>query len=541
MPYTIGLDFGSDSVRALIVDASSGEEMSTSVASYSRWKQGKYNIPHYNQFRQHPMDYIDAMKNVIHQSLEKAGSEVRSNVIGIGVDTTGSTPCPVNEAGVPLALTAGFEENPNAMFHLWKDHTAIKEAEEINQANEASEENYLKYVGGIYSSEWYWAKILHTSRTDEKVRDAAFTWVEHCDWIPFLITGGTDVTMLKRSVCATGHKALWHDEYNGVPAEFLSSLDPLLSGFRYDLLSKVYTSDIAAGTLSPEWADQLGLSTSVVVAVGAYDAHMGAVGGEIEPGYLSKVIGTSTCDIMVVPLQEKEHLVKGICGQVNGSVIPGMLGMEAGQSAFGDVYAWFKKLIAWPLELLGDNDLKQKIETEIIPKLEAMAAAIEPSESDMISLDWMNGRRTPDADQTLKGVVSGINLGTDAPRVFKSLVEATCFGARRIVDRFIDEGVKVEGVIALGGVAKKSTYVMQTLSDILERPIRVGTSEQTCALGAAMFAATAAGKYETVEAAMQQMGGGFDKTYEPNPGRVQVYQKLYLRYCELGKLIESNK
>lgn len=539
MSYTIGLDFGSDSVRALIVDTNTGEELGTAVSYYERWMKGEFCEPHANQFRQHPQDYINAMVTVIKESLATAGDEVASQVIGIGVDTTGSTPCPVDATGTPLSLLPEFKDNPNAMFHLWKDHTAIKEADEINKVDGSA--NYLKYVGGIYSSEWYWAKVLHTSRQDMAVKAAAHTWVEHCDWIPFLITGGNDVTQLKRSVCASGHKILWHQDYNGVPAEFIKKLDPVMSDFNYDLLKEAYPSDESVGTLSNEWAEKLGLSTNVVVAVGAYDAHMGAVGGEIQPGYLSKVIGTSTCDIMVSPLEEKEHLVKGICGQVNGSVIPGMLGLEAGQSAFGDVYAWFKRLITWPLELLGDDELKQKIDDEIIPKLAAEAAAIAPTSDDMISLDWMNGRRTPDADQTLKGVISGINLGTTAPRVFKSLVEATCFGARRIVDRFIDEGVKVEGVIALGGVAKKSTYVMQTLSDVLDRPIKVGTSEQTCALGAAMFAATAAGEFDTVENAMTKMGGGFAKTYEPNKDRVAIYEALYQKYCELGKSIEETK
>ena len=543
-PTTIGLDFGTDSVRAMVVDTNTGAELGTAVANYPRWAKGEYCIPHQNQFRQHPLDYIEAMTSAITEALAQAGDEARQAVVGIGVDTTGSTPCPVNEAGVPLALLPEYQENPNAMFHLWKDHTAIKEAAEINQANAEAKEDYLRYVGGIYSSEWYWAKILHTVRVDATIRDAAYTWVEHCDWIPFLITGAEGANNLRRSVCASGHKALWHADFDGVPSDFLASLDPLMADFRYDLLKEAYPSDTVAGTLSPEWADKLGLSEEVKVAVGAYDAHMGAVGGEIAPGYLSKVIGTSTCDIMVAPSAENEHLVKGICGQVSGSVIPGMLGLEAGQSAFGDVYAWFKRLISWPLSLLEGADadaLRAKLDGEIIPKLAEAASQIAPTPEDGVTLDWMNGRRTPDANQALKGVIAGINLGTDAPRVFKSLVEATCFGARSIVDRFIAEGVEVEGVIALGGVAKKSAYVMQTLSDVLNRPIKVGTSEQTCALGAAMFAATAAGTYPTVDAAMQAMGGGFDAHYTPNPERVPIYEALYQKYQALGQTIENQK
>jgi L-ribulokinase len=541
--YTIGLDFGTDSVRALIVNVNTGQEVATAVSNYKKWAKGLYCEPLINQYRQHPKDYIEAMEGVIIASLEQASESVRSGIVGIGVDTTGSTPCAVDDRGVPLALTKRFEENPNAMFHLWKDHTAIQEASEINSINKDSQVDYLKYVGGIYSSEWYWAKIIHTNRADKEVRDAAYTWVEHCDWIPFLLTGGRDAKEVKRSVCAAGHKALWHKEFDGMPPkEFLAELDPSLKTFRSELLNKTFSSDKSAGKLSEEWTKKLGIPKDVVVAVGAYDAHMGAVGGEIEPGYLSKVIGTSTCDIMVVPLETDEHLVKGICGQVNGSVIPGMLGLEAGQSAFGDVYAWFKQLLIWPIQYVEDATQQtalNEISDSIIPQLAKEASQIAPEKDAPVALDWMNGRRTPDANQSLKGVVSGINLGTDAPRVFKCLVEATCFGARRITERFQVEGAVIEGVIALGGVAKKSQYVMQTLSDVLQMPIKVGKSEQTCALGAAMFAAVAAGKYKKVEEAMKKMGAGFEKTYQPNKDRAEVYDQLYARYCELGEAVES--
>ncbi|MFY0654536.1 MAG: ribulokinase [Cyclobacteriaceae bacterium] len=541
--FSIGLDFGTDSVRSLIVNVETGEEVGTAVSHYARWKEGKYCIPHENQFRQHPKDYIESMTAVITESLDEAGEGVRENVIGIGVDTTGSTPCPVDENGTPLALLPGYENNPHAMFHLWKDHTSIAEAEKINELAAQSDVNYLQYVGGIYSSEWYWAKIARTNKVDAAVRNNAASWVEHCDWIPFLLAGGNKVGDVKRGVCSAGHKALWHKSYNGVPPkEFLSQIDESLADFNTDLLEEVYTSDLPVGKLSPEWADKLGLSTQVAIAVGAFDCHMGAVGGEIEPGYMSKVIGTSTCDIMVAPLEENEHLVNGICGQVNGSVIPGMLGLEAGQSAFGDAYAWFKRLITWPLGLLDDatkNEMMEKIDDEIIPALAAEAAKIEVTENDSISLDWMNGRRTPDANQNLKGVLSGINLGSDAPRLFKSLVEATCFGARRIAERFQNEGVEIKGLIALGGISQKSTYVMQTLADVHQMPLKVARSEQTCALGAAMFGATAAGAFDKVEDAMKKMGAGFIKTYEPNPEKAEVYNKLYAKYCQLGDEIEK--
>lgn len=549
--YVIGLDYGTDSVRAVIVDTSNGEEISSAVHYYQRWKEGLFCDPPVNQFRQHPLDYIEGLENTIKNALAAAPPDIAAGVKGIAVDTTGSTPVAVNEKGVPLALTPGFEENPNAMFILWKDHTGIKEAAEINDLCKKWDTDYTKFEGGIYSSEWFWAKILRTLRADEGIRTQAHSWVEHCDWIPFLLVGGTDVAEMKRSRCAAGHKALWHEDFNGLPPnQFFVALDPLLDGVRDRLYEKTYTSDVPTGQLSKEWADRLGLTTDVVVGVGAFDAHMGAVGGELEPFYLSKVMGTSTCDILVAPMEEVgDKLIKGICGQVDGSVIPGMMGLEAGQSAFGDVYAWFKKILAWPIEqVLADSQLinaevKAKLIEEsldaIIPKLTAEAEKLEPGADGIVALDWLNGRRTPDANQALKGAMMGLNLGSDAPRIFRALVEATCFGARQIVERFQEEGVPIKGVIGLGGVAKKSTFIMQVLADVLNRPIKIATSEQTCALGAAMFAATAAGIYSNVSEAIEKMGAGFDAEYLPDPSTAEAYNKIYTQYQSFGAAVEK--
>lgn len=549
--YVIGVDYGTDSVRSLIVNADTGEELAASVFYYPRWKDALYCDPINNQFRQHPKDYVEGLESSILGALSQLSPEIAKQVIGIAVDTTGSTPAAVDASGTPLALTDEFAENPNAMFILWKDHTGIKEAAEINELCDRWEIDYSKYEGGIYSSEWFWAKILRTYRVDPAVQKAAYSWVEHCDWIPFLLTGGTDVRTMKRSRCAAGHKALWHEDFNGLPPnEFFIALDPLLDGLVDRLFDKTYTSDEPAGKLSEAWAQRLGLSTKVVVSVGAFDAHMGAVGGQIEPYHLSKVMGTSTCDMVVAPMGEVGNkLVRGICGQVDGSVIPGMMGLEAGQSAFGDVYAWFKQILAWPIrEILAkseliDQDTKNKLIQEtldrIIPELSQAAEQIDPEESGIIALDWLNGRRTPDANQALKGAIFGLNLGSNAPRIFRALVEATCFGARTIVDRFTNEGIPIEGVIGLGGVSKKSPFVMQTMADVLGRPIRIATSEQTCALGAAMFAATAAGLYAKVEDAMMTMSSGFDATYHPNPENVEKYNRLYAEYQQLGQTVEK--
>ncbi|MBO9683103.1 MAG: ribulokinase [Flavisolibacter sp.] len=539
--YVIGVDYGSDSVRSVLVDAANGSEIASSVFYYPRWKEGKYCHPSTNQFRQHPLDYVEGLEATIKACLQKAGADIAKKVKGLSVDTTGSTPVAVDATGTPLALTKGFEENPNAMFVLWKDHTATKEAEEINELAEKHEPNFLQFVGGIYSSEWFWAKLLHVLREDENVRNAIHSWVEHCDWIPFLLTGGNDVREMKRGVCSAGHKALWAEAFGGLPSDdFFAQLDPLLKGFTQKLFTKTYTSDEAAGTISKEWAQRLGLPEDVLIGVGAFDAHMGAVGGQIEPYHLSKVMGTSTCDMLVAPADEiNDTLVRGICGQVPGSVLPSMIGLEAGQSAFGDVYAWFRNLLSYPLKYITDEKLKEEIRHKMIADLSDEAQKLPLNEKDELAVDWMNGRRTPDANQLLKGAIANLNLGSDAPRIFKALVEATCFGAKAIVDRFNEQGVTIKGLIGLGGVAKKSPYIMQVMADVMNMPIRIHKSEQTCAMGASMFAATAAGLYDKVEDAMQAMGQGFDAEYHPNPKNVSYYQKRYEQYQKLGAFIET--
>jgi L-ribulokinase len=550
--FVIGVDYGTDSVRSVIVDSSTGKEIASSVFLYTRWQAGLYCDATQNQFRQHPLDYIEGLEFTIKDCIKKAGgSSVAAAIKAISVDTTGSTPVAVNEQGIPLALTPGFESNPNAMFVLWKDHTGVKEATDINVHATKFSINYLQYVGGIYSSEWFWAKLLHVLREDEQVRNACYSWVEHCDWIPFLLSGGEQVKEMKRGRCSAGHKGLWAAEYGGLPPdEFFSSLDPVLKGFTERLYKDTYTSDQAAGRLSSEWATRLGLNTGVIIGVGAFDAHMGAVGGQIEPYHLSKVMGTSTCDILVAPGKDMQgKLVKGICGQVDGSVIPGMLGLEAGQSAFGDTYAWFKNLLSWPLnELLSQSSiidaataeaLKSELAAKVIPELSRQAALLPLEEDAELAVDWLNGRRTPDANQLLKSAVSGLNLGSDAPRLFRALAEGTCFGAKNIVERFNSEGVPVKGLIGIGGVAKKSPYIMQMMADVLQMPLRIHQFEHTCALGAAMFAATAAGIYPTVEEAMSAMGGGFDREFYPDKQLAGFYGKRYQKYKELGNFVES--
>jgi L-ribulokinase len=552
MKYVIGLDYGTDSARALVVNAENGEITASAVKNYPRWSAGRYCNPSANQYRQHPQDYIDVLEATVKEALSQSPAGTAEQVAGIAFDTTGSTPAFTDAAGTPLALLPGFEENPNAMFILWKDHTAVREAAEINRLCKTWDVDYTAFEGGIYSSEWFWAKALHVLREDEAVREKARSIVECCEWLPALITGVKTSRDTVRSRCANGHKAMWHESWGGLPDEqFLTALDPLLGGFRGRLFEKTETADKPVGHLSPEWAARLGLSTEVAVAGGAFDCHMGAVGAGITPNTLVRIIGTSTCDVMVASYEEMgDKLIRGICGQVDGSVIPGMIGLEAGQSAFGDIYAWFRHVLEFPLRkmlaetALVDGATKTRLIDEacakIIPALAEEAEKIPVGESAVIATDWMNGRRTPDANQLLTGTIAGLTLGSTAPRIFRALVEATAFGSRAIVERFADEGIRIDNVIGIGGIALKSPFVMQTLSDVLDMPIKVCRTEQACALGAAMFAATAAGLYDRIEDAQQAMSSGFAVEYIPNRENAVQYRTIYGKYIRLGKFTEEN-
>ncbi|MBO7146421.1 MAG: ribulokinase [Lentisphaeria bacterium] len=505
--FLIGLDFGSDSVRAVLVNTK-GEQLATSVHNYTRWAAGKYSDAAVSRFRQHPLDYLEGTEKVIRDVV--CGIDP-AQIAGIGVDTTGSTPCAVDAEGCPLALKPEFAENPNAMFILWKDHTALEESQRINDvAKTWGGTDYTMYEGGSYSPEWYWSKLLYVLRHDEAVRNAIHGFVEHCDWITAELAG----TSVKPSRCAAGHKALWHESWGGMPPEeFFAAVDPLLIPIRRKMYSETFTADVPVGHLSAKWAEKLGLTTNVVIAGGAIDCHVGAVGAGIRANQIVKVIGTSTCDLAVAP--EVTKCVPGICGQVDGSIVPGLTGMEAGQSAFGDIYAWFKRFVS----------IGGKVE---LSDLEKEAAALP--DGDVMALDWMNGRRTPDANPFLKGAIFGINLGTTPAMVYRALVESTAFGSRAIAERFLREGIKIEGITAIGGIAKKSPFVMQYLADALNMPIKVAAYEQTCALGAAMFAAVASGIYADIYAAMDAMAPETDMVYTPKRNLDERYAQ-YLRYA----------
>jgi len=550
--YVIGLDYGSDSVRAVLINTQNGAELASEVFWYPRWKDQLYCNAGINQFRQHPLDHIEGVEYTIKSVIAQSGVNPES-IVSICIDTTGSSPLPLNKDGIPLALTSEFKDNPNALMVLWKDHTAVKEANEINElARNWGGEDYTKYEGGIYSSEWFWAKILHIARKDTAVKEAAYTWMEHCDYMTYLLVDNQNLNTFKRSRCAAGHKAMWHKSWGGLPSDkFLSQLDPYLAELRGRLYEETFTSNEIAGNLNQEWADKLGLTTKTVIAVGTFDAHSGAVGAKIDTHALVRVMGTSTCDIMVADENViGDNCVKGICGQVDGSVIPGFVGLEAGQSAFGDVLAWFKSVLEWPIDnlvmtstILSEEQktrLRDEIEANFIRTLASQAEKIPLEEAVPIALDWVNGRRTPDANQELKAAVSGISLGTKAPHIFKALVNAICFGAKMIVDRFQDEGVKINTVIGIGGVARKSPFIMQTLANVLNMPIKVAESDQAPALGAAIYAAVAAGIYNNVVEASKVMGSDFEAEYFPQSNQVKVYASFMEEYKALGQFVEES-
>lgn len=555
--FVIGCDFGSDSVRVVLLDAADGEAAGTFVSYYPRWKQGLYCNPRADQFRQHPQDYLDSLTEAVRGAVTQAEQKYPlcgSRVCGICIDTTGSTPVLADKNGTPLALTKGFEEDPDAMFILWKDHTAVAEAAEINDlCTSWGGVDYTKYCGGVYSSEWFWAKILHTIRGNLKVSDAAYTALEHCDWITAVLCGNTNPATIRRSRCAAGHKALWHKEWGGYPApDFLNKLNPKLSELSRSFGTETWTTEQVQGNLTADWAKVLGLPQNIPVCVGAFDAHIGAVGGDAAEGVMVKSIGTSTCDIIMGPLPESgtETPVSGICGQVDGSVVAGFIGYEAGQSAYGDYYAWFRNMLMWPLKniaaqngigsspSLSEAEL-EAFEKKVLRTLENAAASIEPSENSPVALDWINGRRTPYANQKLSAMMSGLKLGSDAASYMRMLLESTAFGARAIIECFEKGGIHIKKIMAIGGVARKSTLGMQILADVTNREITVTASDQSCAIGAAVFAATAAGLYPSIEIAQKALSAGADRVHKPNPKNVQIYNTLYEKYLRMGAFAEG--
>ncbi len=536
----IGMDFGTDSARGILANSHTGEILSKSVSYFKRWEQGLYCDPAKDQYRQHPLDYIESIDEVFTELLANLTGDDRKRITAIGTNTTGSTPVAVDKSGKPLSLQEEFQDNPHAMFILWKDHTAIREAEEINVLAKKWPVDFTSYSGGIYSSEWFWSKILYTNRRDKRILEEAYSWMEQSDWIPAYLAGASRLEDVKRNRCAAGHKAMWAEEHGGLPsAEFLCSLDPTF----YHLVNKMYretfTSNEVLGSISPYFVNKFGFSEDTLIAVGGIDAHHGAVGAGIKPSTFVKVIGTSTCDMYTLPKQVDIPLIQGICGQVDGSIVPGTVGFEAGQSAFGDIYHWFKKLLLEPtISVLADTlsrEQKNLLNEKLLSHLSQSAELLPLTENDLIFTDYHNGRRTPDADFTVLASAHGFSLSTTAAHIFKALVEATAFGSKAIMERFKESNTPIERVLATGGVATRSPYVIQVLADILNMPIDVVDNDQTCALGAVIFASVAAGVYPDVVEAQQQLAADVARTFSPIPKQVAIYEQRYRKYQVLTK------
>ena len=532
MAYTIGLDYGTNSVRCLIVDTATGGELATAIHEYETGQAGIIlDSSDHNLARQNPADYYKGVEVTVREALANAKDADTdfdpSQIVGIGVDTTGSTPLPVDKEGTPLYLLDEFKDNPNAAAWLWKDHTGHAEAAEITALAEKEHPEYLAKCGGTYSSEWFFSKILHCLRTDPEVFDAAYTWVEHSDWLPAVLTGTDHPDSLKRCRCAAGHKAMFNDNWGGYPdAEFMDKLDWKLGMLRSTLSDKTFAVDTAAGSLTQAWADKLGLSAGIPVAMGAFDAHLGGVGSGIRRGVLVKIIGTSTCDMVVAPDSQDLPDIPGICGIVDGSILPGFFGLEAGQSAVGDIFNWFVNYIqAGGPEAGSHVALTQK------------AAELKPGQSGLLALDWNNGNRTILVDQRLTGLLVGQTLHTTPAEIYRALVEATAFGALTIINRFEEYGVRIDEVVNCGGISEKNAMLMQIYADVTGREMKIARSAQACALGSAITGAVVAGKaaggHDSFADAQAAMCGVKDITYKPIAANQKIYGQLYGLYKQL--------
>ncbi|MBN1908763.1 MAG: ribulokinase [Pirellulales bacterium] len=527
--YALGVDYGTNSVRALIVDVADGREVGTHVFNYKAGKDGILLDPKDpNLARQDPADYINgffaSVKGALRQAAKVRGFKPEQ-IVGIGVDTTGSTPIPVDRDGVALAMKPEFKKDMAAYAWLWKDHTSHAEAAEITEKASRDPAGYLTKCGGTYSSEWYWSKILHCCRTSPKVFKAAYSWIEQADFIPAFITGNTDPDTMPRGICAAGHKCMYHEDWGGLPSKpFLAGLDPKMADLRDRYAAPAIPADQTAGHLTAAVAKKVGLPAGIPVAVGAIDAHLGAVGAGIKPGALVKIIGTSTCDMMVVPMTGKELDVPGLCGIVPGSIVPGMYGIEAGQPAVGDIFNWFTSHLA-PAEFTAKGDVHVN--------LTKAAQKLSPGQSGLLALDWNNGNRSILVDPLLSGLLVGQTLHTTAPEVYRALVEGTAFGALTIIKRIEECGAEVNEVINCGGIAEKNAFVMQIYADVCNRPMKISRSAQTCALGAAIFGAVVGGAYKTTEAAQKKMTGVKPTVYRPNKAAAKIYADLYPLYRAL--------
>jgi L-ribulokinase len=523
--YAVGLDYGTNSVRAVVVNCENGRSVGTHVANYPSGDQGVLLDPKDPHLaRQSPSDYISGLRVSVKGALAEAAREPGfdpARVVGVGVDTTGSTPLPVDAKNQPLALDPKWKDNLAAQAWLWKDHTGAMEAAAITETARQHAPHYLAPIGGVYSSEWFWSKVWRCLKVAPDVFEAAASWVELADFVPALLSGVDKPGGIERCICAAGHKAMYSDVWGGLPAkDFLSRLDPRLAALRDRLFDKAHPPDRPAGRLTKAWATELGLPEGIPVAMGGFDAHYGAVGAGVKTGTLVKIIGTSTCDCAIASAREPLKDVPGICGIVNGSIMPGYYGIEAGQSAVGDILRWWVEVVCQ-----GSDALHAQLSEE--------AARLRPGASGLLALDWNNGNRTILVDPRLTGLILGQTLHTTRAEIYRALVEATAFGARAIVERLQEYGVPVDRVVCCGGIAEKNDLFMQIYADVLGHPMLVAGSPQTPALGSAISAAVAAGVYPSFEAAQARMTSLKEKQFVPDPKAKAVYDELYRMYREL--------
>jgi L-ribulokinase len=522
--FTIGIDYGTNSVRALVVRCADGREFGSCVLNYPSGHQGILLDPKdHNVARQHPGDYLvglqKSVKGALAQAKKVKGFEIKK-VIGLGIDTTGSSPIPVDRNNVALALLPKFEGNLHAQCWLWKDHTSWQEAVDITRLATEHRPQFIAKCGNTYSSEWWWSKIWHCLNVAPKVFNAAHSWVELCDWIPSVLAGVTDPLEIKRGICAAGHKALYCDEWGGLPdKEFLGMLDPKLAALRDRLYTQAHDASVSAGNLCAEWANKLGLPAGIPIAMGEFDVHYGAIGCGVTEGTLVKIIGTSTCDCGVVSADKTVADIPGICGIVKGAILPGYYGIEAGQSAVGDIFKWFVEGV------LGDVKLHTLLTKE--------AARLEPGQSGLLSLDWNNGNRTILVDQRLTGLTVGTTLHTTKAELYRALIEATAFGARAIIERIREYGVPIQRVVCAGGIAEKNPLLMQIYADVTGCTMLVAGSSQACALGSAISAAVLAGAHKDFPSAQKRMTSLKKVSYKPKAAARKVYDQLYSLYREL--------
>ncbi|HTL69607.1 MAG TPA: ribulokinase [Lacunisphaera sp.] len=523
--YTLGLDYGTNSVRALVVRCADGAELASCVVGYPSGREGVLLDPRdHHLARQHPGDYLFGLEKSVRgvlASARKVRGFTPAQVVGIGVDTTGSSPIPVDARNVPLALGAKWRQNLHAQCWLWKDHTSHREAARITELAAQHRPQFIAKCGNTYSSEWFWSKIWHCRQVAPKVFAAAYSWVELCDWVPAVLAGVTDPREVQRGICAAGHKALYSEDWGGLPdKEFLALLDPALADLRDRLYPKAHDATASAGRLCPEWAAKLGLPAGIPIAIGEFDVHYGAIGCGVAEGTLVKVIGTSTCDCGVVSAQKKVPDIPGICGIVPGAILPGFYGLEAGQSAVGDIFKWW-------VEVVCEGNAARHA------RLTKEAARLRPGQSGLLALDWQNGNRTILVDPLLTGMILGCTLHTTQAEIYRALIEATAFGARAIIERFKEYGVPIDRVVCAGGIAEKNPLLMQIYADVTGCTMLVSGSSQACALGSAVSAAVLAGAHPDFPTAQRKMTSLKKVSYRPRAAAQQTYDRLYALYRQL--------